>query len=115
MPVPAADPEGAAAASPWKRPAPAKIFFQIRAGQKHRLALEPGRSGHVGSGGAATQDRHLAFLNAEVVRRTVATDRVTAPASPYILQAGDGDPAALITGIRSDLRDRSPPGDAERL
>jgi type IV secretory pathway VirB10-like protein len=30
-------------------------------------------------------------------------DRVMAPASPYILQAGAVIPAALITGIRSDL------------
>ena len=49
------------------------------------------------------QDRQLAFLNAAVDRRTVAPDRVAAPASPYILQAGAVIPAALITGIRSDL------------
>ena len=36
-------------------------------------------------------------------RRTVAPDRVAAPASPYVLQAGAVIPAALITGIRSDL------------
>ena len=49
------------------------------------------------------QDRQIAFLNAGVDRRTVAPDRVMAPASPYILQAGSVIPAALITGIRSDL------------
>ncbi|ODT76191.1 MAG: conjugal transfer protein TraI [Pelagibacterium sp. SCN 64-44] len=49
------------------------------------------------------QDRQLAFLNAEVDRRTVAEDTVVAPASPYIVQAGSVIPAALITGIRSDL------------
>lgn len=49
------------------------------------------------------QDRQVAFLNAAVDRRTVAPDRVLAPASPYILQAGAVIPAALITGIRSDL------------
>ena len=36
-------------------------------------------------------------------RRTVAPDRVMPPASPYVLQAGAVIPAALITGIRSDL------------
>ena len=49
------------------------------------------------------QDRQLAFLNAPVDRRIVAPDRVTAPASPYVLQAGSVIPAALVSGIRSDL------------
>ncbi|MFB4382291.1 TrbI/VirB10 family protein [Agrobacterium sp. LR_9] len=49
------------------------------------------------------QERQQAFLNAPVDRRTVAADRVTAPASPNILQAGAIISAALITGIRSDL------------
>ncbi|MEC5323349.1 TrbI/VirB10 family protein [Aurantimonas sp. A3-2-R12] len=49
------------------------------------------------------QDRQLAFLNAAVDRRTVSPDRVAAPASPNILQAGAVISAALITGIRSDL------------
>jgi type IV secretion system protein VirB10 len=52
---------------------------------------------------SSAQDRQLAFLNAAADRRTVAPDRVEAPASPYILQAGAVIPAALITGIRSDL------------
>jgi type IV secretion system protein VirB10 len=49
------------------------------------------------------QDRQNAFLNAAVDRRTIAPDRVAAPASPYVLQAGAVISAALITGIRSDL------------
>ncbi len=49
------------------------------------------------------QDRKLAFANASVDRRTVSPDRVTKPASPYIVQAGTVIPGALITGIRSDL------------
>src|SRR3984893_15909347 len=49
------------------------------------------------------QDRKLAFVNASVDRRTVSPDRVTRPASPYIVQAGTVMPGALITGIRSDL------------
>ena len=49
------------------------------------------------------QDRQVAFLNAAIDRRTVAPDRLMAPASPYVLQAGAVIPAALITGIRSDL------------
>jgi type IV secretory pathway VirB10-like protein len=49
------------------------------------------------------QERQLAFLNAAADRHTVAPDRVMPPASPYVLQAGAVIPAALITGIRSDL------------
>lgn len=49
------------------------------------------------------QERQQAFLNAPVDRRTVAADRVAAPASPNILQAGAVISAALMTGIRSDL------------
>ena len=49
------------------------------------------------------QDRKLAFVNAPVDTRTTSPDRVAAPASTYVVQAGDIIPAALITGIRSDL------------
>lgn len=49
------------------------------------------------------KDRNLAFLDGPVDRRTVSPDRVEAPTSPYVLQAGSVIPAALITGIRSDL------------
>jgi type IV secretion system protein TrbI len=49
------------------------------------------------------QDRKLAFVNAETDRRTVSADRVQDKASPYVVQAGAVIPAALITGIRSDL------------
>jgi type IV secretion system protein TrbI len=49
------------------------------------------------------QDRKLAFVNASVDTRTTSPDRVAAPASSYVVQAGSIIPAALITGIRSDL------------
>lgn len=49
------------------------------------------------------QDRKLAFLNAPVDRRTTSPDRLARPTSPYVLQAGAVIPAALITGLRSDL------------
>jgi type IV secretion system protein VirB10 len=56
-------------------------------------------------GGAAQnmQDRKTAFLNASPDKRTVSPDRLEAKASPYVVQAGTVIPAALITGIRSDL------------
>lgn len=52
---------------------------------------------------SSAPDRQLSFLNAPADRRTVSPDRIAAPASPNILQAGAVIPAALITGIRSDL------------
>lgn len=48
-------------------------------------------------------DRHQAFLNEPVDRRTTAPDRIAPPASPTLLQAGSVIAAALLTGIRSDL------------
>jgi type IV secretion system protein VirB10 len=78
------------------------VFFQ----SVQRTATTPGSNmpGLAGLGGQpATQDRHTAFLNGPVDRQTVALDRIMAPTSPYILQAGAMIPAAMITGIRSDL------------
>ncbi|WP_413992294.1 TrbI/VirB10 family protein [Labrys okinawensis] len=49
------------------------------------------------------QDRKTAFLNAAIDKRTVSPDQLQAKASPYVVQAGTVIPAALITGIRSDL------------
>ena len=49
------------------------------------------------------QDRKLLFVNASADRRTTSPDRLARPASPFIVQAGTIIPAALITGIRSDL------------
>jgi type IV secretion system protein VirB10 len=64
-------------------------------------------SGTVPSGDEAAiqnaQDRKLAFMNAPVDRRTTSPDRLARPASPYVLQAGTVIPAALVTGLRSDL------------
>ena len=49
------------------------------------------------------QDRKLAFVHASVDRRNTSPDRIAAPASQYVVQAGTVIPASLITGIRSDL------------
>jgi type IV secretory pathway VirB10-like protein len=49
------------------------------------------------------QDSKLLFVNAPVDRRTTAPDRLSRPASPFVVQAGTVISAALITGIRSDL------------
>ena len=70
-------------------------------------ALAPTTGDAMGQGGpgAATParqpsegDRKLAFLNGDVDRRTVSADRVAAPASRNVVQAGAVIPAALLTG-----------------
>jgi type IV secretory pathway VirB10-like protein len=49
------------------------------------------------------QDRKLAFVTASPDRNTTSPDRISAPVSSYVVQAGNIIPASLITGIRSDL------------
>lgn len=44
-----------------------------------------------------------AFFRVAADRSTESVQRLAAPTSPYVLQAGSIIPAALITGIRSDL------------
>ena len=55
------------------------------------------------SNNLASQDHKLAFLNGNPDRDTVSPDRMQAPASSFTLQAGAVIPAALLTGLRSDL------------
>ena len=84
------------------------VFFPSRQGSPAATmpAAIPALAGFDPSGATGqpnSQDKQLAFLNAAADRRTVAPDRVTPPASPFVLQAGAVISAALITGIRSDL------------
>ncbi|MDO7837353.1 TrbI/VirB10 family protein [Sphingobium sp. HBC34] len=55
------------------------------------------------SGPKSEADRRQAFLERATDRRTVSGERLSGLASPNVLQAGSVIPAALITGIRSDL------------
>ncbi len=80
-----------------------RVFFQTAPGAGTASPSLAGLGLNGQPGAAGTQDRHTAFLNGPVDRQTVALDRIMAPASPYILQAGAVIPAAMITGIRSDL------------
>lgn len=67
-------------------------------------AAGPATTPPVDAGAAQNmQDRKTAFLQASTDKRTVSDDRLEAAASPYVVQAGTIIPAALITGIRSDL------------
>ncbi|BAR58877.1 type IV secretory pathway VirB10-like protein [Bradyrhizobium diazoefficiens] len=68
------------------------------------IVAAPAATPPVDAGSAQNmQDRKTAFLTAATDKRTVSPDRLEAKASPYVVQAGTVIPAALITGIRSDL------------
>lgn len=111
MATPQVDPEEQRRLAEEKAARTSRVFFQTgpatgtAAGGSSGIAgpnlAGLGVPGQTGS--PTAQDRQNAFLNAGVDRRTVAADRVMAPASPYVLQAGAVISAALITGIRSDL------------
>ena len=49
------------------------------------------------------QSRQVAFLNQASDPIVTSAERLQAPASPYLVQAGSVIPAALISGLRSDL------------
>lgn len=69
------------------------------------LALS-GLGGQPGQAQAAVPDQvssRRAFLNGVTDRRTISSERLAPPASPYVVQAGTLISAALITGLRSDL------------
>ncbi|RQP04218.1 MAG: TrbI/VirB10 family protein [Paracoccus sp. BP8] len=103
--TPAVDPEEERRRAEEEAARLSNVFFQSgpRSGGTPGTAM-PGLAGLGGQQqDAAGQNRHAAFLSGPVDRQTVTPDRVTPPASPYILQAGAVIPAALITGIRSDL------------
>jgi type IV secretion system protein VirB10 len=68
-----------------------------------QASLAAAAAATTGAGDLVSQDHKLSFLNSAVDRRTVSPDRVEGPASPYVLQAGSVIPAALLTGLRSDL------------
>lgn len=121
QPVPV--PPAAAPPVPQVDPAEQRRLQEMEAARVSRLFAQTEGStqpaAQIGGGGEGTlsserrttdealaqngQDRKLAFLNAAVDRRTVSPDRVRAPASPYVLQAGNVIPAAMVTGLRSDL------------
>ncbi|MET3354312.1 UNVERIFIED_ORG: type IV secretion system protein VirB10 [Xanthobacter viscosus] len=110
MPTATVDPEEQRRHAEQEAARTSRVFFQTETrsvGPASAIAGPAGMAGMPGLNGVPTtpsaQERQLNFLNAAVDRRTVAPDRVMAPASPYVLQAGAVISAALITGIRSDL------------
>jgi type IV secretory pathway VirB10-like protein len=105
VPVPQPDPEEQRRLAEIEAARTSEVFFRTQSSAGSGLpTFQPTLCGTTPDlAGTGAQDRQLAFLNAEVDRRTVAPDRVAAAASPYVLQAGSVISAALITGIRSDL------------
>ena len=102
MATPAPDPDEQRRLAEEEAARTSSVFFQ--SGARTGAASAPAMPNLAGPGAQpAPQDRHAAFLNGPADRQTVAPDRIAQPASPYILQAGSVIPAALITGIRSDL------------
>lgn len=63
------------------------------------LATTPGDVSEPATGQAG----EAGLLEGPADRRTTSVERLAAPPSPYVVQAGAVIPAALVTGIRSDL------------
>lgn len=100
---PAVDPEEQRRLAEQEAARTSRIFFQTAPGAARETSAPNIAGLGLGNQPGAAQNNDLAFLNAPVDRRTVALDRVMPPASPFVLQAGSVVPAALMTGIRSDL------------
>ena len=66
-----------------------------------------GAAGTTGAVGADLRENgqgaKLAFVDAATDRRTISSDRLETPVSPYVVQAGTLIAGALLTGVRSDL------------
>lgn len=103
LPVPQTDPEEQRRIAEQEAARTSEIFFQSRSSTTAAQPALPAPGATPSRSSAADQNPHMSFLNAQANWRTVAPDRVQHPASPYLLQAGSVIPAALITGIRSDL------------
>lgn len=101
--TPGVDPDGARRRAEEEAARLSGVFFQNAQGSRGADTMMPDVAGPLTHGQAASGDRHADFLSGPVDRQTVAPGRLVEPASPYVLQAGAVIPAALITGIRSDL------------
>ncbi len=74
--------------------------------QAFNAGVPPGGGPLTGAGSDVRQngqDGKLAFVNAATNKRTVSPDRLQAPTSPYVVQAGTLISGALLTGIQSEL------------
>jgi type IV secretion system protein VirB10 len=110
----ASDPEAQRRAQEGEAARVSRLFAQTNEHERPVTPIAPTTISAVDAGATAApsvdagsaqnmQDRKTAFLTAATDRRTVSLDRLAKPASPYVVQAGTVIPAALITGLRSDL------------
>jgi type IV secretion system protein VirB10 len=110
----ASDPEAQRRAQEGEAARVSRLFAQTSERERSIAPIAPTTISAVDAGATAApsvdagsaqnmQDRKTAFLTASTDRRTVSRDRLANPASPYVVQAGTVIPAALITGLRSDL------------
>ncbi|WP_166143241.1 TrbI/VirB10 family protein [Methylosinus sp. RM1] len=110
----ASDPEAQRRAQEGEAARVSRLFAQTNERERPSTPSAPTAISAVDAGATAApsvdagsaqnmQDRKTAFLTAATDRRTVSPDRLAKPASPYVVQAGTVIPAALITGLRSDL------------
>ena len=110
----ASDPEAQRRAQEGEAARVSRLFAQTNERERPIAPIAPTMIAAGDAGAVATpsvdagsaqnmQDRKTAFLTASTDRRTVSPDRLAKPASPYVVQAGTVIPAALITGLRSDL------------
>jgi type IV secretory pathway VirB10-like protein len=110
----ASDPEAQRRAQEIEAARVSRLFAQTNERERPITPIAPTAIASADAGAIATpsvdagsaqnmQDRKTAFLTASTDRRTVSPDRLAKPASPYVVQAGTVIPAALITGLRSDL------------
>ncbi|WP_159731557.1 TrbI/VirB10 family protein [Methylosinus sp. Ce-a6] len=110
----ASDPEAQRRAQEGEAARVSRLFAQTNERERPSTPIAPTMISTGDAGAVATpsvdagsaqnmQDRKTAFLTAATDRRTVSLDRLAKPASPYVVQAGTVIPAALITGLRSDL------------
>lgn len=110
----ASDPEAQRRAQEGEAARVSRLFAQTNEREKPIIPIAPTTISTADAGVVAApsvdagsaqnmQDRKTAFLTASTDRRTLSPDRLAKPASPYVVQAGTVIPAALITGLRSDL------------
>ncbi len=106
-PVGAPPPAGPSPAQTAAEAERQRLLQERSAARESRVFFGGGAGGDVAAPPASpalTADQtRPGFLDRPADRQTVSQSRLEAPASNHVLQAGSIIPAALITGIRSDL------------
>ena len=110
VPAMSADPQQQRLAQEQEAALTSHLFAATDVGQQTSVAstvapvpASPTQVAAPGSADPASQDHKLAFLNGDVDEQTASLESVQPAASPYVLQAGAVIPAALLTGLNSDL------------